>query len=854
MSGDLRSILSSKLGVLTASGPSASPVRHDRSGARKALEGCWAPMQRAVDAMLPGIVLEAMSAAAKVDDVDEARPAKFVLAKDRQFAAAYQGALRAEFGNQVRDFLTHKRAEQPQEKTGKPELSLIEYGDMELSTRVERASARIRNSTDDVYGPLRIRLAALVREAEVPEHESPLRPAMFYRALHQALEQIGLKPEELLGLLQMFDAAVVKLAANGYRAVNDHLSEQGLSGEVSALTTGWRSTMMRQGRPTNIGGPSTRGPGGSSGGAGSIANAEQILQALYSRLQLPAVGAPMGSASAAPTAAALPMLHALTGRMPGGYPAAPDGVQVAPGLTVQTPGQMPSAPVGYGQMSGGQMPMGQSGAGQVPMIGAPIMIDPNLLTAINEIQKLSAVALAAAQQGGPALDAAIPAAELRNKLADKAANQIDKLTIEIVGLLFDRVNQDKLVPREIKELLQRLQFPLIKVALTDPELFVSPEHAARRLIDRMASTSVGWTNQGDDNRRYLHEAQKAVQLVLADVEGDTAVFERALAGFEEYLNEERTRDDDPVARAKRALAEAESREIMAINAAIRIRNVLEGVQVESYLKDFLFETWVRVLVAASLQDKGDVSHVKRFVGIVPDLVWSVQPKINPEDRKRLVGTIPNVLTILREGLMLVSMPAPAMQEFFARLMNSHAQAVKALELAHGVASPSFEPATMRIKLDGINFANEEPSAADPAGPPPPPVRVADNLVQQALDASHADVEHLPAPEPVPVNPGDATDDELTTFIQQWKRGDWFALRLGDITERVRLRWVSPQKSLYLFTPADGRKAHSLSPDAIRGYLRSRALQPVESARLFERVVQSVVQDLQVAAESAPSAA
>jgi chorismate mutase len=484
----------------------------------------------------------------------------------------------------------------------------------------------------------------------------------------------------------------------------------------------------------------------------------------------------------------------------------------------------------------------------VALPGAPLVISVDLLNAINEIQKLSAVALSAAQQGKPAPDAAVEAAELRNRLIEKASAQVDKLTIEIVGLLFERINNDKHVPQAIKELLQRLQFPLIKVAVTDPALFVSADQPARKLMDRIASTSIGWTGEGEGNARYLAEVQKAIHTVLSATEEGITVFERALADFEAYLSDERTRDDDPVIRAKRALAEAEEREVLAINATIKIRSAFDGVQVESYLREFLLETWVRVLVAVMVRDREDKTTLRRYVGIVPDLVWSVQPKLGHDERKRLVATIPSVLGSLREGLLLVDWPKDRMQEFFGKLMNSHAQAVKALELAHGNPGVPFEPGAMRIKLDGIKLDDITPPPTDT------PVQVPDEQVRQALASAHVDVNHLAPPSTsvtLPAADADLTDEALDTLIAGWKRGDWFNLRLGDIVERVQLRWVSPRKTLYLFMPAERRSGHSLSPESLRAYLRSGDLRPVEAEPLFDRVVNDVVSELQ---RTAPSAA
>jgi len=42
----------------------------------------------------------------------------------------------------------------------------------------------------------------------------------------------------------------------------------------------------------------------------------------------------------------------------------------------------------------------------------------------------------------------------------------------------------------------------------------------------------------------------------------------------------------------------------------------------------------------------------------------------------MIETIPNVLAVLREGLTRMQWPSERIQQFFGRLMNSHASAVK----------------------------------------------------------------------------------------------------------------------------------------------------------------------------------
>jgi hypothetical protein len=477
-----------------------------------------------------------------------------------------------------------------------------------------------------------------------------------------------------------------------------------------------------------------------------------------------------------------------------------------------------------------------------------VAFDPALLSAINNALRVTATVAAAASGHAAAPDASATA-ELRKGLIDTASRKIDKLTIELVGLLFDRIQRDRHVPDAIKEQLARLQFPLLKVALGDPELFADSRQPARRLLDRIASTSIGWSSDGDDNRRYFEQVRGAVDAVV-DSGGDASkAFDQSLTQFEQFLDEERTRDDDPVVRARRALAEAENREILAIKATMQVRSAFDGVQLESYLRDFLLDVWVRVLVEASTREKSEPGLLKRYLDAIPELVWSVQPKINPGDRRRMIGTIPTVLAVLREGLNQIEWPAERIQQFFGRLMNSHANAVKALELAHG-SIPQFTPSTVRIKLDGFRI----PTDTDTSDVPQEQIKVSDDLVRHALAANAAGVTHLSAPPEQTMVAGGMDQHQALQAIAGWTRGLWFDLRVDDRFERVVLRWVSPKRALYLFTTAAGDRAHSLSPDTLVAYLQSGWLIPVEATPLFERLVDGVMLDLKHGTDGAEGVA
>ena len=780
---------------------------------RTALQRSLANLRESARKILDPLLMEATREAIQSIDNDAKaagalkKSVRGLLVDYRTFSAAFFAGVDKEIDGSIEDVLTGRKdgaASPPSVSAGS--LSLVDFDQMEEQMMLDRIASRIRNAADAAYTPLTQRIARALNMPAMGDRENPFHPLRYCRALGDAVDKVGFKSDERKTVVKAFDAALQGPLVKMYTELNRQLEEQGVQ-EVAAsgfrnTVAGFRNTMAGTGRVTQA---------GQVTGTITGATAEQLLSALYHRMQVQPAGVVSGAVPAMPAGAMFERVDVIaspTSAFP--ITGSAGAVPIAPGVPVQF-----------------------------------AAIEPALLASINEVQRLNALATMTGRNGEAA--AAISERDehhLRQHVADKATRQVDKLTIELVGMLFDRIHQDKHIPAEIKTALSRLQFPIMKVALADAELFVSPVQPARRLMDRIASTAVGWLPEGEENVRYLSEVNRAINTVLVAINEGPAIFEKALDEFEKYLSEERVRDDDPVTRAKRALEEAETREVMAINAAIGIRRAFDGVQIESYLRDFLLEVWVKVLVAATLRERTQPDFARKFRDAVSDLIWSVQPKINPDDRKRLVKTIPAVLNTLREGLQLIELPSAQMQEFFGKLMGSHAQAVKALEVAYGTGAPLDQNA-MRRRIDEVKI--EEPPPARPDDPMQQ-LTITAEVVRSAVAANHAEVNVLEealtvAPEEM-ISVEELSDDAIDAMIEGWQRGSWFDLWTGQQTERVRLRWVSPRRNFYLFTSAETGKAHSLAPLFLRGYVRAGRIRSAEKAPLFERVVGDLMRDLQ----------
>jgi hypothetical protein len=817
-----------------------SPGADRRAAVRRTLSNMRQSARKSLEPLLKTAAQEAVQAIELDLSLTSSlkSSARDILAGHAVFSAAFFAALDLEMDAALDDQLhAHVDPAKPPRARGRS-LSLVDYEQMEEQAMVERVAARLRNATDSEYVSLTQRVARALKLPALGDRDSPFHPLRYCRALGSAVEKLGIKGEERQAVVKAFELPLQEPLRAVYAALNERLEQQGVpDGELvsrgyapaaarsATSTTETAAHSAEIARPLAAAAAST-GPGPDASPASAPVGgttAEQLLTALFQRMNARIAGGIGGAAPGvsahsmaldhADTQALGPTTRGFAGSVPADSPAV---ASVAAALSAAAVG--PGVPVQFAT------------------------IDPALLASINEVQRLSALATMTGRAGTSA-PAAMErdALQLRQQVAGHATRQVDKLTVELVGMVFDRIHQDDQIPPQVKNALSRLQFPVMKVALADADLFVSPSQPARRLMDRIATTAVGWQPEGDEGARYLAEVNKAINTVaLAIGEGPT-IFETALDEFEKYLAEERGRDDDPVTRARRALADAEKREAMAINAAAAIGRALEEVTIEPYLSQFLLDVWVKVLVAAALRERNEPGFAGRYRDAVSDLIWSVQAKHAPEERKRLVKTIPAVLNTLREGLQLIDVPFSGMRPFFTSLMASHALAVKAGE-GPFAAGTSVDQTTLRSKVDEI------PIESPPAELAEQPWAVAAAVLRDAVAANNAEVNLLDEAEqatPDEAVPADQLSDEaIDATIEGWERGSWFDLWTGEKTERVRLRWVSPHGHFYLFTSAEGGRAHSLAPSILRGYVRAGRIRPAEKSPLFQRVVDNLLRDLQ----------
>ncbi len=650
------------------------------------------------------------------------------------------------------------------------ELTLVGDEDLEERIAVRDMSRKLEAACETELFPLSQRMGFLLERPDLDDEANPLAPATVCAALKDACDQINASFKVRLALLRQLERYTEVELQGLYRDVNVHLVERRILPDVRHG--------IRRAAPT-----------------------------------APKVTPP--SAAPAPVAPAPPanpqdifgtLAQLLGGAMPGGV-AAP-GVTGVPGMP---PGSFsPAQAAAAGAMAG--LAAGQpAGAGGAAIVSVPASF-------LSELTRMQEGPVSAATAPGT-----LPANVLKSlRAAPQSASlaTVDAMTIDIVSMLFDYIFEDRHIPDTVKAWLGRLQIPTLKVALLDKNFFSSKAHPARQLIDRLAECAIGLDEGDADGAGCIALVESVVQRILAEFDTDLALFESQLARVEEFIEERKRAEDQIVERSARLVEERERVEIARAFAEDEVeRRLAVSPWVPLVVRDMLGTAWVRAL--ASARGDGENSPAwQAHVKTMEDLVWSVEPKVQADDRKRLVAMLPALIKRLLEGLRRSEMEQAGRDAFLGALVDCHAAAVKS-------------------GLRGMAALPEAPVPLRPADP---------SIARETVPAGDIQVEEIRLRTPRGSGPvrNVFTRTGIWTNLQ---RGTWveFSAREAASAQRARLTWISPNKGVYLFTnPLATKGAVSISPEALAEQMRLGEARVLDDAPLMDRAVGSMIENLRSA--------
>ena len=676
--------------------------------------------------------------------------------------------IEATFRSHFIEFFNRKVAGDPtaiSEKRESAELSLVNDEELEGKLAVSDMARKLSNACEGELFALSQRFSFILQRPDLKDDANPLSPATYCAALKDACDKLDGGYKVRMALLRQFESYVAADLPGVYHDLNAHLVQRQILPEIRPVAR----------KNPNAARPSARaGSGGGGGGAPGAPSAPANPQADVFQTLSRFLGSPQGGGAA-----------------PAGMPAGAHGHSGGGGF-------------------GGGMP-GMPGAGQATVPA----------TFLSELTRMHHIVG----------ESDVPVGELVNVLRNLRASAqvaalptVDATTIDIVAMLFDYIFVDEDIPANVKAMLGRLQIPLLKVAMLDKTFFSSKEHPARMLVDRMAEAATGLDERSAKGEATVRMIERTVQRVLDEFDTDFVLFTKLLVEIEAFLEEQKRHEEVVVERSARYIEERERQEIARLTAEDEVERRLEVRDwVPAPLREMLVSTWVQALTHVHLNEGEGTPAWQALVLTMEDLLWSVEPKVQSDDRKRLVTLLPGLLKNLQAGLLRAGMTDERRDAFLGALVDCHAAAVKA-GLRGLAALPGY-----------------------PERVPEPDFAPAPSIERSVVPAGDLQVEEIRLRTPR-VKGAVRNVFTRTGVWTNLARGTWVEFHNGDhVPVRARLTWISPQKGVYLFTNALGAgNAISVSPEALAEQMRRGEARILDSAPLVGRAVDSMLANLQAA--------
>ena len=412
---------------------------------------------------------------------------------------------------------------------------------------------------------------------------------------------------------------------------------------------------------------------------------------------------------------------------------------------------------------------------------------------------------------------------LRKQALKRAAESpIERATIEIVALLFQSILTEERIPSAVRVWFARLQMPVLRVAVGEPDFFATVDHPARRLIDRMGACVMGFDASASAVGDSLEgEIKRVVQVVEAYPDTGRRVFQTVLTEFERFLENYFKSENKATMRGVSLAQQVEQRETLAIQYTIELRKMLNEVPVQEGVRQFLFQVWADVMAVTAVRNGAQSDATKAMRAAAADLVWSAGAKVSREERAEVIRRLPPLLKQLRDGMESAGVPASKRDEHVRSLNDSLAAAFSAK--AATIPADRFEE--LRERLEAL----EEllPDASD--------VELDQTLM---LDISGDDSGGLE----VVGEGGSMPTPAMLSWARELQVGSWYMLEYNDHNEAVQLAWQGLRRHLSLFVTASGR-CLLFDQQRLASYLQAGLLLPAQDEALTVRATRTALAKL-----------
>jgi hypothetical protein len=469
----------------------------------------------------------------------------------------------------------------------------------------------------------------------------------------------------------------------------------------------------------------------------------------------------------------------------------------------------------------------------------------------------------------------------------------------LLSHVFDGVFGNHDIPDQIKDLIGLLQVPVLKAALMDKDFFFQDSHPARRLIELLSKYSVSLDPEKGQDDPLFQAMQRNVIRVQKEFDQQLSLFDEVVNDLESFIQKDEAATIEALQAPINRAIQREKFKQASIAATHEVSLRIGTGEVLAFVETFLENRWTKVLTLAYSVREEKPHAVEDAIKTMDDLIWSIKPKITLAQRQEMINRLPGILARLNKWLSLIKWEDADRVQFFADLAECHASIVRApleltperqMEIAVEAAKIATERRIeKRAKAEAEAKAKVEAEEAEKArlvaiaiekakakAQAPANVKAPATVRADGENAATGAVVHAPATSTVtqtqsagqavgvstdaaieagaqdanvvevlvaPVNEEsiiakvEQAIENAENLVASLERGMWVQFEKRDGTQqKVRLAWVSPMRSLFIFTSSQKEKSFSVAVDELERNFREARAQIVSVDNVVDKAL------------------
>ncbi|WAC61616.1 DUF1631 domain-containing protein [Pseudoxanthomonas sp. SL93] len=381
---------------------------------------------------------------------------------------------------------------------------------------------------------------------------------------------------------------------------------------------------------------------------------------------------------------------------------------------------------------------------------------------------------------------------------------VDEDAIDLVGMLFDVMLDERDLDGRPRELIGRLVVPFVKVALLDRRMFVQKTHPARRLLNVLAEACEGNNGESAAERTLLTKVEEVVDRLTAEFNENLAIFLTLEEEFRSFLEQHRRRIEiaerraAEIQRGQERLEAARTRMNAELDARLGERRVPQAIE------DFLRQPWAHHVTMTVLREGEEGEGLAEALTVADGLLEELS-----EAQRHIIGK------------PWLQAWRPALQKVFSSVGMNQDAASAAVDALHdtlqavAASRPDLEKSLPELPQVVLPKATVEEVAM--------PIELVAGT--DTLEFDHTDADHF----------------------RKLEIGTW--LDFIDKDNKVqpgKLSWVSPISSRLLFVNRRGVRFCVASPEELAAMVRLGRLRTHQSEDAFDSAMQGVIDRLEPA--------